>query len=98
MSTKTLSPAPFTVGTRVRWSGYALKSDRDYWLSCDSSSAKSAAKDHLDRKTAERGTVESCEPGKYSAWVVDVRTDSGHLHQSLPYLWEAVAPAAGGSA
>ena len=81
---------PFSIGQRVRWSGHVIKESRDYWLSCGSYSAKSAAKDSLERKTAERGTVISCTPGKYAPWCVTVKLESGAEHHSLPYLWEAV--------
>lgn len=89
------TPAPFTVGQRVRWSGNALRPRRDSWLLAGRSSDKSHAKDELDRMAAERGTVTDCQPGKYTAWTVNVRTDSGHEHNSLPYLWEDASELAG---
>lgn len=72
-----------------QWSGYALKHDRDYWLSCGESGRKAAAKDALDRKTAVRGTVIACEPGRFTAWIVQWRADGETgTHETLPHLLE----------
>lgn len=87
----------FKVGDRVRHSGYTIQRARDYWNRCGREPMKSGAKAELDRLTAERGTViEVCtgdmkkairnEPG--GAAGMTVRTDSGAVHKSLPYLWE----------
>lgn len=84
------SPPPFAVGQRVRPSGYVLREKRDHWLAAGRSEDKSRAKEWLDRATAERGTVLACEPGKFTAWIVTVRTDSEATHNSLPHLWEVV--------
>ena len=35
------------------------------------------------------GTVVSCERGKYG-FSVNVKTDSGGMHSSLPDLWEKI--------
>ena len=73
----------FKIGDRVRHSGYSLKGLRDYWLSCGRHAQKSAAKDELDRKVAERGTITASDERG-----CDVRWDSGAVSQCLDYMVE----------
>lgn len=65
------NPTGFRVGDRVAHSYSSLRGLRDYWLSCGRSQEKSAAKEALDKKTAERGIVTNIRKGSY-AWVIGV--------------------------
>jgi hypothetical protein len=78
---------PFNPGDRVKFSEYALRSYRDRWLNAGSSSLKTACLDELNRQSAIRGVVVSCERGKYG-FSVNVKTDAGGLHSSMPNLWK----------
>jgi hypothetical protein len=46
--------------------------------------------DEYEKRKATIGTVVSCEKGKYG-YGVQVKTDAGAVHQSMPNLWEEVA-------
>lgn len=85
----TATAAPFKVGDRVKRSEYALRPIRSSWLQAGSYTAKSAAKDELDRETAKRGTVTACDPGRHCGFTVCVQIDDGGAHYGMPYLWEA---------
>lgn len=84
----TATAAPFKVGDRVKRSGHALRPVRDRWLQAGSYSAKTAAKDELDREANKRGTITACDPGKYCGFTVCVQIDGGGAHYGMPYLWE----------
>ncbi len=47
----------FEVGDRVKYSGYALERDRQYYLGLGDYSRKNAAKEFYENKLAQRGTV-----------------------------------------
>jgi hypothetical protein len=80
---------PFNVGDRVKPSAYSLRPYRDRWLQAGSSSSKLGCLSHYETQMSVRGTVVSCERGKYG-FSVNVKTDSGGIHSSLPDLWEKV--------
>jgi hypothetical protein len=46
--------------------------------------------DEYEKRKATIGTVVSCEKGKYG-YSVQVKTDAGAVHSSMPNLWEAIA-------
>jgi hypothetical protein len=79
--------APFQIGDRVKKSEYNLRAARDSWLKAGSQSLKSAYRDAYEREMAIRGTVLSCEAGKYG-FTVKVKTDTGLVHDSIPSIWE----------
>ena len=81
--------APFKIGDRVKKSEYSLRAARDSWLKAGSEPLKSAYRDAYDRQMAIRGTVLSCEAGKYG-YGVQVKIDTGLIHSSMPSIWEAV--------
>ena len=78
---------PFNAGDRVKFSEYALRFYRDRWLHAGSSSLKTACLDELNRQSAIRGVVVSCDRGRYG-FSVNVKTDAGGLHSSMPNLWQ----------
>ena len=80
--------APFQIGDRVKKSEHSLRAARDSWLKAGSQPLKSAYRDAYDREMAIRGTVLSCEAGKYG-FTVKVKTDTGSIHDSIPSIWEA---------
>jgi hypothetical protein len=80
--------APFQIGDRVKKSEYSLRAARDSWLKAGSQSLKSAYLDAYEREMAIRGTILSCEAGKYG-FSVQVKTDAGSIHDSMPSIWEA---------
>lgn len=88
-----MNTAPFNSGDRVKPSEYALRFYRDRWLNAGCSSLKMACLDELERQSAIRGVVVSCERGRYG-FSVNVKTDSGSMHSSMPNLWQL----AGGNA
>jgi len=79
--------APFQIGDRVKKSEYSLRAARDSWLKAGSLPLKSAYRDAYDKEMAIRGTVLSCEAGKYG-FTVKVKTDTGSIHDSIPSIWE----------
>lgn len=81
--------APFQIGDRVKKSEYSLRAARDSWLKAGSEPLKSAYRDAYEREMAIRGTVLACEARKYG-FSVQVKTDAGSIHDSIPYIWEAV--------
>jgi hypothetical protein len=81
--------APFQIGDRVKKSEYSLRTARDSWLRAGSEPLKSAYRDAYDREIAIRGTVLACESGKYG-YSVQVKTDAGSIHSSMPSIWESV--------
>jgi hypothetical protein len=81
---------PFNVGDRVKPSPYSLRPYRDRWLQAGSSSSKLGCLSHYENQMAVRGTVVSCDRGKYGFSVV-VKTDSGGIHSSIPDLWAIVS-------
>ena len=78
---------PFNAGDRVKPSEYALRSYRDRWLNAGSSSVKTAYLDEFQRQSAIRGVVVSCDRGKHG-FSVNVKTDAGAIHSSMPNLWK----------
>jgi len=80
--------APFQIGDRVKKSEYSLRAARDSWLKAGSQPLKSAYRDAYEREMAIRGTVLSCEAGKYG-YSVQVKTDAGSIHDSIPSIWKA---------
>ena len=82
-----MNAAPFNSGDRVKPSEYALRFYRDRWLHAGSSSLKMACLDEFDRQSAIRGVVVSCDRGRYG-FSVNVKTDAGGLHSSMPNLWQ----------
>ena len=82
-----MNTPPFNAGDRVAPSEYALRFYRDRWLHAGSSSLKMACLDELERQSAIRGVVVSCERGRYG-FSVNVKTDAGGLHSSMPNLWK----------
>lgn len=87
----------FKVGQRVKYSGYALRPQRDYWQGQGREPAKSRAKRAFETKRAMRGTVTEVHPPKRFKLggvgpTITVTTDDGAVHHSLPYLWEEAAP------
>tara|TARA_R110000868_G_scaffold46347_1_gene153110 strand:+ start:1506 stop:1790 length:285 start_codon:yes stop_codon:yes gene_type:complete len=81
--------APFDVGDRVKPSEYSIRPFRDRWLQAGSSSSKLGCLSHYETQMSVLGTVVSCERGKYG-FCVNVKTDSGGMHSSLPDLWEKI--------
>ena len=79
----------FTIGQRVRHSGYVLQRKRDYWNNCGSEPSKSGAKRALDEATAERGTVSAILSGDAKRGVspgLEVTWDSGSVCRCLSHL------------
>ena len=74
------------VGARVRYSGYALQSVRDYWQGCGAYPAKDRARAEYERQLALRGTVAAVLPRGY-----EVRWDDGSMSQSISYRIEVDA-------
>ena len=77
-------------GDRVKFSGYRLKSLRDYWLGQGHEPMKSAAKRNYDEAAAARGTVIGVRVGTFTPKIVTVKMDDGALHDSLPDRFEVV--------
>lgn len=75
-------------GDRVRYSAYALRSDRDYWLGLGQYAAKARAKEQLDAKAARRGTVTAIVPGRFVSTVVVKFDGQEGEHRADPYLFE----------
>lgn len=69
------------IGTRVKYSPYALKSLRDGWQSEGSPSKKATKKRWYDEKAALRGTITGTTKNGYS-----VSWDNGDATQLLSYL------------
>jgi len=82
--------APFQPGQRVKPSEYSLRPARDSWLRAGSSQLKTAYLNEYEKRKATMGTVVSCEKGKYG-FTVEVKTDAGAVHSSMPDLWEVIA-------
>ena len=82
-----MSTPPFNVGDRVKFSEYALRSYRNRWLNAGSACLKTATFAELNRQSAIRGVVVSCELGKHG-FSVNVKTDAGGVHSSMPNLWK----------
>jgi hypothetical protein len=82
--------APFQPGQRVKPSEYSLRPARDSWLRAGSSQLKTAYLNEYEKRKATMGTVVSCEKGKYG-YGVQVKTDAGAVHGSMPDLWEVIA-------
>lgn len=78
----------FKAGDRIRYSQLRLKPARDWWLSRGRWSEKSAAKDELDKLTAERGTVLESFVNRFGARVVKYRMDSGAEGEGMDYNFE----------
>ena len=77
-------------GDKVKWSEYALRPLRDYWLCLGSNPAKSRAREEYDRKRERRGTVLAVGANKWSNHVADVRWDDGSVSHCLDYMVEVV--------
>lgn len=78
----------FTVGQRVKHSGYVIQQKRDYWNSCGREPMKSGARRALDEAIAERGTVTAILEGDPSRGVspgIEVTWDSGSISRCLDY-------------
>jgi len=78
-------------GDRVRHSGYVINRLRDRWNTAGGHNEKRAAKDYLDAKSAERGTVTGISKGRFTAEIVAVDWDNGQQCTCLPYLLEVVS-------
>ncbi len=77
------------IGDRVRHSGYVTQRARDYWNKCGSEPHKSRAKDALDAKIAERGTITGILAADQSRGVspgFEVTWDNGSVSRCLSYL------------
>lgn len=86
MNTPTKESWRLNIGDKVRWSGYAIKPRRDYWLSCGSYSAKSAAKQALDDMSNIRGEITRVYKSKQGANCVEVTWFDGSRHDCLDHL------------
>ena len=75
----------FAVGDRVRHSGYALMSERDYWQGCGTEPRKSRLKDAYFARVAERGTVAAI-----LANGIEVKCDHGPVSRCLSSRVERV--------
>lgn len=80
------------VNDRVKPSGHALRSKRDYWLSLGDYTRKQRAKEALDREASRRGTVVELLPADTSRGVaagLRVAWDDGSESRCLPYMVES---------
>lgn len=85
--------AQIPVGARVRHSGYALRSLRDFWLNAGEHTRKNNAKAALDKAIAERGTVVEHLPADPKRGVMSglrIRWDNGTETRCLDYRVEMV--------
>ncbi len=76
----------FIIGQRVRHSGYALRSDRDWWLAQGDYTKKQRAKDTYDKRCAERGTITAILPGDAARGIapgLQVTWDNGSVSKCL---------------
>lgn len=73
------------VGDRVKLSGYALQSARDWWLGLGDYTRKQAARKYLDDQMARRGVVASAKDH-----TITVVWDDGIVTHSLDYRVETV--------
>ena len=76
----------FNIGDRVKHSGYALMSERDYWQGCGTEPRKSRLGDAYKAKCAERGTVTAILSGDSNRGVspgIEVTWDSGSVSRCL---------------
>lgn len=73
--------SPLTVGTKVRYSPYALRDLRDGWQREGSPSKKAVKKRWYDDKAALRGTITGTANNGYA-----IRWDNGDESTVLSYL------------
>jgi len=66
------------IGDRVRHSGYALQSSRDWWLQQGEPRRKQLAKDAYDKLVAERGTVSAILHNGF-----EIKWDNGSVSRCL---------------
>lgn len=79
----------FSVGQRVKHSGYVINRKRDYWNSCGREPMKSGAKRALDEAVAARGTITAILEGDSSRGVspgLEVKWDNGSISRCLSYM------------
>ena len=79
----------FSIGDRVKPSGYVTNRARDYWQGVGREPMKSGAKREFERVCALRGTVTAITPNEFSKSAIEVTTDDGAVHKSLDYRWES---------
>lgn len=79
----------FSIGDRVKHSGYVTQKKRDYWNSCGAEPHKSRAKQALDEAIKERGTVSAILPGDQKRGVspgLEITWDGGSISRCLSYM------------
>jgi hypothetical protein len=71
---------------QVRYSGTALRPQRDYWLGLGDYRRKNAAKADLDAKAARRGTIRELVTGKFCTFARVDWHDGGESETMLGQL------------
>lgn len=70
-------------GTCVKYSDFILRPMRDYWLGRGRHDEKSRAKQWLDEKKAERGTVILAGKTQFGPFL-EIKWDNGTTSKSMP--------------
>lgn len=73
-------------GDKVKYSEYALRSSRDYWLSQGREPDKSRAKGWYEAKRAERGTIIAIHDTQWAKGSPEIQWENGTTSKCLSYM------------